>query len=136
MLAYFFAIFHFPRNQRRHLSACSRLCINEQMTTCNNMFPMLDKTSWLNVLSKLDSTLLYPKICPPIFFKKLPNQAAKFPKGCTVKGLLYSQDQGLCSDQGVEVSKGLIKSHMPTNMVKHPHIKFQYIQHKIAQSKP
>ena len=29
--------------------------------------------------------LLYPKICPPIFFKKLPSQAAKFPKGCTVQ---------------------------------------------------
>ena len=30
--------------------------------------------------------LLYPKICPPIFFKKLPSQASKFPKGCTVQG--------------------------------------------------
>ena len=30
--------------------------------------------------------LLYPKICPPIFFKKLPSQVTKFPKGCTVQG--------------------------------------------------
>lgn len=30
--------------------------------------------------------LLYPKICPPISSKKLPSQAAKFPKGCTVQG--------------------------------------------------
>ena len=29
--------------------------------------------------------LLYPKICPPIFFKKLPSQTTKFPKGCTVQ---------------------------------------------------
>ena len=28
---------------------------------------------------------LYPKICPPIFSKKLPSQAAKFPKGYTVQ---------------------------------------------------
>ena len=30
--------------------------------------------------------MLYPKICPPIFFKKLPSQVTKFPKGCTVQG--------------------------------------------------
>ena len=29
--------------------------------------------------------LLYPKICPPIFSKKLPSQATKFPKGCSVQ---------------------------------------------------
>ena len=33
----------------------------------------------------LITLLLYPKICPPIFFKKLPNQVSKFPKGCTVQ---------------------------------------------------
>ena len=30
--------------------------------------------------------LLYPKIFPPISFKKLPSQASKSPKGCTVQG--------------------------------------------------
>ena len=30
--------------------------------------------------------LLYPKICPPIFLKKLPSHASKFLKGCTVQG--------------------------------------------------
>ena len=30
--------------------------------------------------------LLYPKICPPIFFKKFPSHASKFPKGCTIQG--------------------------------------------------
>ena len=29
--------------------------------------------------------LLYPKICPPIFSKKLPSQVTRFPKGCTVQ---------------------------------------------------
>ena len=29
--------------------------------------------------------MLYPKICPPIFFKKLPSQVTKFPKGCAVQ---------------------------------------------------
>ena len=29
--------------------------------------------------------LLHPKICPPIFFKKLPRQVTKFPKGCAVQ---------------------------------------------------
>ena len=33
-----------------------------------------------------DLIVLYPKICPPIFFKDLPSQASKFPKGCTVQG--------------------------------------------------
>ena len=29
--------------------------------------------------------MLYPKICPPIFFRKLSSHAAGFPKGCPVK---------------------------------------------------
>ena len=86
-------------------------------------------------LQRPQALLLYPKIFPPIFSKKLPSQAAKFPKGCTVQLSPIQSKLGFESDQEKEVFKGPIKSHMLTNMVKHPHIKFQGIQLKIAQSK-
>ena len=80
--------------------------------------------------------LLYPKICPPIFFKDLQRACFKIsPRVAQFKGLLTVKNWGFGSDKENEVSKGLSKSHMPTNMVKHPHTKFQYLQHKIAQSK-
>ena len=46
---------------------------------------LLAVTSYPQWVSNVILVLLYPKICPPIFFKDLPSQASKFPKGCTVQ---------------------------------------------------
>ena len=76
-----------------------------------------------------------PKFSLQYSSRFIKNHLQNSPRVAQCKGLLNSQNQGFDYDKENEGSKGPIKSHMPTNMVKHPHTKFQDLQHKIAQSK-
>ena len=107
----------------------------------DQMILSITKMQQLIKLSNGLKRLMQARCCTPKF--ALPyssrNCQAKSQNSSRVaqsNSLPYSQNQGLSSDQENEVFKGPIKSHMHTNVVKHPHTKFQGIQHKIAQAKP
>ena len=52
----------------------------------------LDHAQTNYAITKKELLVLYPKICPPIFSNKLPSQATKFPKNCTMQRPPYSQN--------------------------------------------
>ena len=94
------------------------------------------------VFSKLgqERDSLMTDLFPPFFFVLVSFESMSARVFCSRGIYLISSwsnffIKGFGSGKVNEVSKGPIKSHMLTNMVKHPYAKFQDSQHKIAQSK-